>query len=156
MINGKTKPADGEYALATTCFVLSSRMNREAIRWRREGFLFERVADNDKICNCCYGAIRVGDVYAVGIHSRYCGRCYGWVPADALKQDSAERTWPEPTAPSLPHLTGARQTGEGESQPPAPAPLEQAGNGAGKYGLTSGREMRHAVHINSITERRVQ
>lgn len=134
VINGKPKP-EGDAVLGGLWFTRSSRKNSEPIEWRREVGLFERVADNEKKCDCCYGVIEKGTVYALSAASleRYCTRCYGWLTEADIVERSPERTFP----------------------PAETSPL-LANNAGGKYGLTNGREIRHAVHVNSMPESRVK
>jgi len=131
----KPKPEGDEYMLATTCFVLSSRRNRDAIVWRREAFLQEKTASGERVRACCMGLRGKGDAYAVGIGTSYCTRCYGWMVEPELSETSPARTYPP--AETSPLLMAAQSTGQ-------------------KYGLTGGREIRHEVegHTQSMTDGR--
>lgn len=119
--------------LATINFVRSTNVNSGESRYftRQRSLYWEKVRYT-RHCSSCQGMIEGGQVCAWSISIAYCRNCVALMSEEEASLQSLVAECPADDA--------ARLRGQGFD------------TAKGKYGLTSGREMRHVVHIDTVAQ----
>lgn len=140
---GSSAQDDKRLVLATVNFVRASSVNNGQRRYyTRVRFLHWEPVRYARNCSDCQRRIEAGQVCAWSISIAYCRDCVALMSEEeaSLQAGQAE----------CPAVDAARLRGQGfDTEPESTSPTQPP---MGKYGLTSGREMRHVVHKSTVAK----